>query len=90
MNSLAPQIAAAAMRRALRDLCRDNGVDFEPGEDADPSAYFPFSPADVAAIHTCKRGTGNGLWFRLRDGRVFDKVGLPAENDPALYDVAAG
>ena len=89
MTSLAPQMAAAAMRRALYDLCRENGIEFDPGAGSDLSAYFPFSPADVTAIHTSKRGTGAGLWFRLHDGRVFDKGGLRAEDDPALYDAAA-
>jgi hypothetical protein len=83
-------MAAATMRRALRDLCRENGVEFDPGDGSDLSAYFPFAPADVAAIHTSKHGAGNGLWFRLHDGRVFDKGGLPADDDPALYDAAPG
>ena len=89
MTLLASEMAAAAMRRALRDLCRENGIEFDPGAGSDLSAYFPFSPADVTAIHTSKRGKGNGLWFRLHDGRVFDKGGLRAEDDPALYDAAA-
>ena len=89
MTLLASEMAAAVMRRALRDVCRANGVDFVPGADFDPSAYYDFAPADVAAIYTRKRDAGNGLWFRLHDGRVFDKTGEPAESDPALYDAAA-
>jgi len=47
---------------------------------------FGFLPQDVEGIHTHKAGEGEGLWFRLRDGRVFSKYGKPAAADHALYD----
>ena len=74
------------MRKALRELCRKNGVVFDPGPDFDPCDYHKFAPEDVAAIHNHKRGAGAGMWFRLRDGRVFDRTGGADERDPALYD----
>ena len=80
------ELIAATMRKALREVCRDNGVCFVPGSDFNPSDYYKFTPTDVAAIHNHKRGTGAGLWFRLRDGRVFDRTGAADERDPLLYD----
>jgi hypothetical protein len=85
-RALDATIVAAAMRKALREVCRENGVCFNPDTDFDPSDYYGFAPADVAMIHNHKRGAGAGLWFRLRNGRVFDKTGEAAERDPALYD----
>jgi hypothetical protein len=40
----------------------------------------------VEGIHTRKTDEGTGVWFRLKDGRVFTKHGQPAPYDPALYD----
>lgn len=34
--------------------------------------HFPFGPDDVAEVHTHKDGIGDGVWFRLADGRVFN------------------
>ena len=51
-----------------------------------PEEYFGFNPADVEAIHFHKQGTGEGAWFRLKDGRVFDKFARASESDPASYD----
>ena len=48
---------------------------------------FCFDPGDVVEIHTHKQGHGSGIWFRLKDGRVFDKRGGVAEYDPHLYDI---
>ena len=40
----------------------------------------------VETIHFHKQGTGEGAWFRLKDGRVIDKFARAAESDPAFYD----
>lgn len=48
--------------------------------------FFPFSPSEVAGTHTRKTGKGEGVWFRLKDGRVFSQWGHPAPHDPKLYD----
>lgn len=85
-RELDPIMVAKVMRKALRELYRENGVPFHPDEDFDPAKYYSFAPADVAVIHNHKRGVGAGLWFRLRDGRVFDKTGAHSEPSPALYD----
>lgn len=52
----------------------------------DPLRFYGFGPDDVQAIHLHKRGIGDGIWFRLKDGRVFDKTAELSEADPALYD----
>ena len=49
--------------------------------DTDPAAFFGFRPEDVACIHFRKTGVGEGVWFRLRDGRVFNRYG--GVDDPA-------
>jgi hypothetical protein len=47
---------------------------------------FGFLPRDVEGIHLQKEGEGKGVWFRLKDGRVFDKLGKPSSADRGVYD----
>lgn len=46
---------------------------------------FPFQPADVDGIFTHKIDEGHGVWFHLRDGRVFDSYGRPSESAVTQY-----
>ena len=48
--------------------------------------YFGFRAEDVATFHTHKQGCGAGVYFRLRDGRVFDTAAQEQDPDPDLYD----
>jgi hypothetical protein len=47
---------------------------------------FPFMPSDVEAIHTCFCRYGRGVYFRLKDGRVFSAFGTGLDPNPARYD----
>lgn len=47
---------------------------------------FPFFSVEVQEVHHHKIGEGRGLWFRLRDGRVFNDRGRITDSDPLLYD----
>ena len=51
-----------------------------------PEEFYGFTSSEIKATHHHKQGRGAGLWFRLRDGRVFDKFGHSDEGDPILYD----
>jgi hypothetical protein len=53
---------------------------------ATPEEYFGFHHHDVKSIHFHKNGYGRGFWFRLRDGRVFDKFAQPDDPDRIWYD----
>jgi hypothetical protein len=53
---------------------------------ATPEDFYGFEATEVKATHHHKQGKGVGLWFRLRDGRVFDMLGHSDEVDPAFYD----
>ena len=48
--------------------------------------YFGFSAFDIVEMHHHKAGDGQGVWFRLDNGRVVDWQGVPSDPDPALYD----
>lgn len=76
------------MLRSFRELHEDGEIDVSAGTTVDPCTYFGFSPDDVAQIHTHKKGVGDGVWFRLQDGRVIDKYGTTAEGDRSFYDTA--
>ncbi len=49
--------------------------------EADPDLklpdIFPFTPDQVAAMYLYQDGE-EGVWFRLKDGRMFDMHGQPA------------
>ncbi|HFD16891.1 MAG TPA: hypothetical protein ENJ38_11395 [Rhodospirillales bacterium] len=40
---------------------------------------------EIEAIETYRRGSGDGVWFRLVGGRVFDRYGWEVDGDPELY-----
>ena len=72
------------MNRTLMHLVEDGAIAAR-GE-IDTVAFFGFRPEDVAGIHTHKIGVGDGVWFRLNDGRVFNRYGGIDEPNPTLYD----
>jgi hypothetical protein len=49
-----------------------------------PRPNFSFTLQDVIAIHTRQHGEP-GIWFRLRDGRVFQDTGEPDSTAPDAY-----
>lgn len=53
---------------------------------ASPKEYFGFDHLAVKAVHYYHRDLGAGLWFRLRDDRVFCDMAMPADTDPRAYD----
>ena len=55
-------------------------------DEIDPVAFFGFRPEQVACIHSRKVGAGGGVWFRLKDGRVFNRYGGIDDPNPSLYD----
>jgi hypothetical protein len=46
---------------------------------------FPFMASDVEAIHTHCSRYGRGIYFRLKDGRVFSAFGIELDLNPACY-----
>ncbi len=51
-----------------------------------PEEFFGFSAFDIDEMHNHKHGEGTGRWFRLIDGRVYDRRGMPSDPDRRLYD----
>lgn len=51
----------------------------------DPVRFYGFDPEDVVEIHFDKQDDGDGLWFRLKSGRVIDARGKPCDPNPSLY-----
>jgi hypothetical protein len=48
--------------------------------------FYGFRASDIVEVHVWMMGFGRGLFFRLRDGRVFDAAARQHDPDPALYD----
>ncbi len=57
---------------------------------ASPKEYFGFDHLAIKSIHYHHRDIGPGVWFRLRDDRVFCEMALPADQDVQMYDREAG
>jgi hypothetical protein len=52
---------------------------------ATPEELYGFRAFDVSEIHFYKAGAGRGVWYRLKDGRVFDSLGRPSRRDRISY-----
>ena len=76
---------ARACTQALLNMA-DEG-ELPPGEH-DFECVFGFHPSMIAGLHTYKIGSGDGVYFRLRDGRVFSAYGDECPADPELYDTS--
>ena len=63
------------LARRLRKTIADN-----------PEEYFGFHPEDIEVIHFHFQGVGEGTWFRLNDGRVFNRFAELCDSDPSFYD----
>jgi hypothetical protein len=74
------EIARKTMRGDLHQL-RVTGR----SEAQEPEEFYGFRAEDVAEIHFQKHGTGRGVWYRLKDGRVIDAIGKPSERDRSWY-----
>lgn len=82
MKSCDPTVALRIMKQTIRDLAESGAIPV--AAETGPAAFFGFRPEDVAAVHLCKSGVA-GVWFRLIDGRVFNRYGGIDDPDPALY-----
>lgn len=50
-----------------------------------PRPRFCFTAGDVAAIYRHKKDEGPGVWFRLKDGRIYNRHGEPEPADPRAF-----
>lgn len=80
------QQIATLMNRAVIELAEEGLIKVDKNADINTAKTFGFSANDVEGIHTHKIGVGDGVWYRLKDGRVFNNYGEPSEEDPSLYD----
>lgn len=48
--------------------------------------FYGFRAADIADVHCRLVGICEVLFFRIRDGRVFDCMAREHDPDPMLYD----
>ena len=73
------------MTGSLQNMAEDGEL---PPGDHSFEDVFGFSAGDIDGIHTHKTGVGDGVWFRLKDGRVISALAEESDADPALYDTA--
>ncbi|TAL36862.1 MAG: hypothetical protein EPN97_06000 [Alphaproteobacteria bacterium] len=71
------EIVELAMRRAIQLLN-------PPG--CAKHVQYCFTANEVAGLYLQKSGVGKGIWFCLKDGRVYDAYGRLSENDPTKYN----
>lgn len=77
---------AKIMNRCVMELYKEGEI---AGTTINTMEFYGFSPDDVETIHFHKKGAGDGVWFRLKNGLVFDKAAEPCDPEPSLYDTTA-
>lgn len=50
-----------------------------------PKAFYGFRADDIVEMYIRKSGSGAGLWYRLKDGRVVDAFGRPSDPNRRRY-----
>lgn len=79
-------LIARVMRDNLRNLVEEGEAEPDADGDLRWQDVFPFAASAVVGVHTHRIGDGDGVWYRLDDGRVFSRFGEEVDADPALYD----
>ncbi|TAL29526.1 MAG: hypothetical protein EPN97_13275 [Alphaproteobacteria bacterium] len=77
-----PVVIRAAMHTQFLELRRAKGTDAQTAEE-----HYPFRAEDVEDMYFNRGSMGKGVWFRLKDGRIFDVRGEIAA--PATPEAAA-
>jgi hypothetical protein len=65
-----PVVVRAVMHTQFQEL-RAAGKTVAPG----PDNHYPFTAEDVEDLYFNRGTFGKGVWFRLKDGRIFDVMG---------------
>jgi hypothetical protein len=52
---------------------------------ATPEELYGFRASDVSEMHFYMAGVGRGVWYRLKNGRVFDSLGRPMRRERVSY-----
>ena len=47
--------------------------------------FYGFKAEDVVTVYQRRHGYGRGVWYRLKDNRVFDGGGKPAPEEAEWY-----
>lgn len=79
------QVHPTALQRIALDAMEAFSLLHSRDMKASAEQFYGFSPGEVTDIHLNKCGSGSGIWFRLRDGRVFDLRGIPSETGREWY-----
>jgi hypothetical protein len=79
-----PSAYQGLMQKYWNRACERGATNAQTAED-----FYGFEPSDVKTTHHHRQGKGAGLWFRLHDGRVFDKDGHSDDVDPLFYDAVS-
>lgn len=77
------------LRSILLESWEESLIEPDNNGNIKPEQLFPFHVHEILGIHTHKIGVGDGVFFRLKDGRVFDRYGEEQEPDQTLYDTVS-
>ncbi|MEZ0223787.1 MAG: hypothetical protein ACAH83_04475 [Alphaproteobacteria bacterium] len=65
-----PVVIRAVMHTQFQELRRLKGTNAHTADD-----HYPFRAEEVEDMYFNRGGVGKGVWFRLKDGRIFDVTG---------------
>ena len=84
-----PTFISKAMLGVLKNLWEAGEIEPDFNGDLFSDLFFPFTESEILGVHFHYSKGGDGVYFRLVDGRVFNSYGDECEGNPELYDTVA-
>jgi len=66
---------ARAINAVLINHYEEGEITPDENGNLNPSQIWPWDVSQVVGIHTHMKGVGDGVWFRLNDGTVWNAYG---------------
>lgn len=70
-----PVSIAKAINNVLTNAHKEGEIQPDENGDLKPEMLWPWSSSQVVGLHTHLKGVGDGVWFRLIDGTVWNVYG---------------
>ena len=66
---------AKIINNTLVNAYEEGEIKADDNGDLKPSHIWPWDVSQVVGVHTHLKGVGDGVWFRLNDGTVWNQYG---------------
>jgi hypothetical protein len=82
---------ARVLQNVLRDRYQDGDIEPDANGYLLPSMLYPWHESQLMGVHMHRKGFGDGVYFRLKDGSVWNAYGEPCTGEIGLdqFDTVA-